>query len=117
LGFAAFLNKEVHSRVDFSVIEEIKPLEAVCLAPLEIKVGSKHYYAIVAVPGELTPLPDGRFSIPTTQHEVIYKTVLHEHERTGKATLEQLQQVVDNFNHPLPIIRLMLEPPKIEASV
>ncbi|MCV4286428.1 hypothetical protein OH708_00775 [Pseudomonas capsici] len=107
LGFSAFLNREVIARVDFSVDEKTEPFEAVCLVPLEMNVGGKYYLAIIAVPGEMSPLHDGRFSIPTTHYQIAYKTVLHEQERTERSTLEQLQQVVDDFTHPLPIISLV----------
>lgn len=116
LGFSAFLNREIIARVDFSVDDVTEPFEAVCLVPLEMNVGSKYYLAIIAVTGEMAPLYDGRFSIPTTHYQILYKTVLDEQERTEKSTLAHLQQVVDDFTHPLPIIKLLPTVPKLEPN-
>lgn len=76
--------QRITARVDFSVDDGAEPLPAVCLVPLSMNVGSKYYLAIIAVPGEATPLHDGRFSIPTTHYPIVYQTVLDEQERTEK---------------------------------
>ncbi|WP_063914669.1 hypothetical protein [Pseudomonas sp. p21] len=106
LEFLAFLNKETTARLEFAVDGKTEPFEGVCLVPLELNVGGSHYLAILAVSGDITPLPDGRFSIPTTHFDTVYKTVLRSHERNAEATVRQLQRVVDDYTNPLPIIRL-----------
>ncbi|BBH46681.1 hypothetical protein [Pseudomonas sp. KU43P] len=104
--FFALLNKEISAWLTFSVDGKTEPFECVCLAPLELSIGEKHYLTILAVTGKTNLLPDGRFSIATTNFDTIYKTVLRTHERTADATILQLQRVVDEYTHSLPIVSL-----------
>lgn len=106
-GFGAFLKKQVVGSVSFTVDGKTEPFAAVCLVPLELNVGDKHYLAVLAVSEEMTLLPNGRFSMPTSNFEVVYRSVFNSSERTSDTTLQQLQRVVDEYSHPLPIICLM----------
>ncbi|MEX6679184.1 hypothetical protein QWI18_25020 [Pseudomonas sp. W2Oct36] len=114
-AFHAFLSQKASARLEFPYEDLAEPFEAVCLAPLELSVGGKCYLVILAVYGDLSVLPNGRFSMATTHHDTVYKTVLSEHERTQEATLRQLQQVVDDFTHHLPIVSLMPPMPNLDA--
>ncbi|MBP0941010.1 hypothetical protein V2K16_14420 [Pseudomonas alliivorans] len=106
LPLSAFLNHEASATLYWPAGDRTEAYEAVVVARLDLTVDGKYYLAIIAIPGEMTLLPDGRFSMSSKGFDTIYKTVLREDECRDAETLRHLQEVVDDYSHSLPVVRL-----------
>lgn len=104
--FFAYMNQKASARLYWPAGDLTEAYEAVVVTKLDLTVGGKCYLAIIAISGEMTLLPDGRFSMSSKAFDTIYKTVLRPDECRDEETLRHLQQVVDDYSHTLPVLRL-----------
>ncbi|RLU08377.1 hypothetical protein CS078_15915 [Pseudomonas prosekii] len=49
----------------------------------------------------------GRYVVATTVLDALYKTVLREEEVNGEKILRQFEQIIANYKHSLPIVKLV----------
>ncbi|WP_031639690.1 hypothetical protein [Pseudomonas aeruginosa] len=104
--FFAYMNNKASARVYWPAGDRTEAYEAIVVTKLDLTVDGKCYLAILAVSGQMTLQPDGRFSMPCKGFDPIYKTVLRADECQDEETLRHLQRVVDDYSHTLPVVRL-----------
>ncbi|MNO64755.1 hypothetical protein D3C76_554920 [compost metagenome] len=100
------MNNKASARLYWPAGDRTEAYEAIVVTKLDLTVDGKCYLAILAVSGQMTLQPDGRFSMPCKGFDPIYKTVLRADECQDEEILRHLQRVVDDYSHTLPVVRL-----------
>lgn len=106
-AISAFLNSEARANISFRFVEAHEPFDAAWLVPLALRVGEKCYLAVVAIFGDMSRSEQGRYTVTTTDFDVLYKTVLRENELNTEKILLRLEPITANFKHSLPIVNLV----------
>ncbi|SDS63449.1 hypothetical protein SAMN05216496_2038 [Pseudomonas sp. Z003-0.4C(8344-21)] len=106
-AISGFLNRKTGARISFRFVEAHDPFEAACLVPLALRVGGKCYVAVIAIFGDMSRSEQGRYTVATTDFDVLYKTVLRENELNTDKILLRLEPIMTNYTHFLPIVNLV----------
>lgn len=106
-GLSAFLNSKAGANLSFTFKEPHEPFEAACLAPLALRMGGKYYLVVLAMFGDMNRSEQGRYTVATSDFDVLYKTVLREEDLNREKILRQLEPIIASYKHSLPIVNLV----------
>ena len=105
-GLSALLNRDAGANITFRH-EADEPFEAACLTPLTLLIAGKCYLVVLAMFGDMSRIEHGRYTVATTGFDVLYKTVFREEDLTVEKVFRQIEPLITDYKHALPIVNLV----------